>query len=70
MLITVMPIPGWTVREVTIGPTIQHAGLIANEGTKVLLRFSAVNFIVGAFGGLLWILSAEKSSQRSALIDL
>jgi hypothetical protein len=70
MLITVMPIPEWTVREVTMGPTFQHAGLIANEGAKVLLRFSAVNFIVGAFGGLLWILSAEKSTQRSALIEL
>jgi glycosyltransferase 2 family protein len=53
-----------------MGLTFQHAGLIANEGAKVLLQFSAVNFIVGAFGGLLWILSAEKSTQRSALIEL
>jgi hypothetical protein len=70
MLITLMPIPGWEVREVTMGRTFQYAGLIANEDAKVLLRFSAVNLIVGAFGGMLWILNAEKSTQRAALIEL
>jgi len=70
MVITVMSIPGVGSSEVTMGLTFQHAGLIANEGAKVSPQFSAVKFIVGPFGGLLLILSAENSTRRSALIEL
>ena len=68
MLITLMPISiaGWGVREATMGLAFGFAGLSANEGVNVSLLFGAVLFIVGAIGGLVWILSAEKAAQGSA----
>jgi hypothetical protein len=70
MLITLMPISiaGWGVREATMGLAFGFAGLAANEGVNVSLLFGAVSFIVGAFGGLVWIFSAEKAAQGSAPI--
>jgi glycosyltransferase 2 family protein len=44
--------------------------LLANEGVKVSLLFGAVSFIVGAFGGLVWIFSAEKAAQGAAPIEV
>ncbi|APG10593.1 hypothetical protein BKD09_19890 [Bradyrhizobium japonicum] len=68
MLITLMPISiaGWGVREATMGLAFGFAGLSANEGVNVSLLFGAVLFIVGAIGGLVWILSAEKAAKGSA----
>jgi glycosyltransferase 2 family protein len=65
MLITMLPISiaGWGVREATMGLAFGYAGLVANEGVNVSLLFGAVSFIVGAFGGLVWIFSAEKAEQ-------
>jgi uncharacterized membrane protein YbhN (UPF0104 family) len=72
MLITMMPISiaGWGVREATMGLAFGYAGLAANEGVNVSLLFGAVYFAVGAFGGLLWIFSAEKAAQGSAPIAI
>ncbi|MGV7214097.1 lysylphosphatidylglycerol synthase transmembrane domain-containing protein [Bradyrhizobium sp. UFLA05-112] len=72
MLITMMPISiaGWGVREATMGLAFGFAGLAANEGVNVSLLYGAVSFIVGAFGGLLWIFSAEKAQQGSAPIGV
>ncbi|MET4261147.1 uncharacterized membrane protein YbhN (UPF0104 family) [Bradyrhizobium sp. S3.12.5] len=72
MLITLMPISiaGWGVREASMGLAFGFAGLAANEGVNVSLLFGAVSFIVGAFGGLVWILSAEKAAQGSAPIGV
>jgi uncharacterized membrane protein YbhN (UPF0104 family) len=72
MLITMMPISiaGWGVREATMGLAFGYAGLPANEGVNVSLLFGAVYFIVGAFGGLVWIFSAEKAAQGSAPIEV
>jgi uncharacterized membrane protein YbhN (UPF0104 family) len=72
MLITMMPISiaGWGVREATMGLAFGFAGLAANEGVNVSLLFGAVSFIVGAFGGLVWIVSAEKAAQGSAPIGV
>ncbi|WFU43743.1 lysylphosphatidylglycerol synthase transmembrane domain-containing protein [Bradyrhizobium sp. CB82] len=72
MLITMMPISiaGWGVREATMGLAFGFAGLAANEGVNVSLLFGAVTFIVGAFGGLVWIFSAEKAAQGSAPIGV
>jgi len=72
MLITMLPISiaGWGVREATMGLAFGYAGLIANEGVNVSLLFGAVSFIVGAFGGLVWIFSAEKAAQGSAPIEM
>ena len=65
MLITMLPISiaGWGVREATMGLAFGYAGLMTNEGINVSLLYGAVSFIVGAFGGLVWIVSAEKASK-------
>ena len=72
MLITMLPISiaGWGVREATMGLAFGYAGLMTNEGVNVSLLFGAVSFIVGAFGGLVWIASAEKAAQDSAPIGV
>jgi uncharacterized membrane protein YbhN (UPF0104 family) len=72
MLITMVPISiaGWGVREATMGLAFGYAGLMANEGVNVSLLFGAVSFIVGAFGGLVWIFSAEKAAQGATPIEV
>jgi glycosyltransferase 2 family protein len=72
MLITMMPISiaGWGVREATMGLAFGYAGLMTNEGVNVSLLFGAVYFIVGAFGGLVWIFSAEKAAKGAASIEV
>lgn len=65
MLITMLPISiaGWGVREATMMVAFGYAGLAQTDGTVVSLLFGASSFIVGAIGGLVWILSAEKTSK-------
>lgn len=72
MLITMLPISiaGWGVREATMGLAFGFAGLMANEGVNISLLFGAVSFIVGAFGGLVWIFSAEKAAKGSVAIEV
>jgi hypothetical protein len=72
MLITMLPISiaGWGVREATMGLAFGYAGLMMSEGVNVSLLFGAVSFIVGAFGGLVWIFSAEKAAQGAAPIEV
>jgi glycosyltransferase 2 family protein len=72
VLITMLPISiaGWGVREATMGLAFGYAGLMTNEGVNVSLLYGAVSFIVGAFGGLVWIFSAEKAAQGSAAISV
>jgi len=67
MLITMLPISiaGWGVREATMMVAFGYAGLVQTDGTVVSLLFGASSFIVGAIGGLVWILSAEKTSEIS-----
>ncbi|MFL6836791.1 MAG: lysylphosphatidylglycerol synthase transmembrane domain-containing protein [Bradyrhizobium sp.] len=72
MLITMLPISiaGWGVREATMGLAFGYAGLMTNEGVNVSLLFGAVSFIVGTFGGLVWILSPEKAAQGAKPIEV
>ncbi len=72
MLITMLPISiaGWGVREATLGLAFGYAGLMTNEGINISLLFGAVTFIVGAFGGLVWIFSAEKAAQGAGPIEV
>jgi uncharacterized membrane protein YbhN (UPF0104 family) len=72
MLITMLPISiaGWGVREATMALAFGYAGLMPNEGINVSLLFGAVTFIVGAFGGLVWVFSAEKAAQGAAPIEV
>jgi uncharacterized membrane protein YbhN (UPF0104 family) len=64
MLITMLPISiaGWGVREATMMVAFGYAGLAQADGTVVSLLFGAASFIVGAIGGLVWVLSTEKRS--------
>lgn len=72
MLITMLPISiaGWGVREATMGLAFGYAGLMANEGVNMSLLFGAVSFLVGIFGGLVWIFSPEKAAQGEAPIQV
>jgi glycosyltransferase 2 family protein len=72
MLITMLPISiaGWGLREATMGLAFGYAGLVTNEGVNVSLLFGCVSFIVGAFGGLVWIFSAEKRAKGAAPIEV
>jgi glycosyltransferase 2 family protein len=67
MLITMLPvsIAGWGVREATMGLAFGYAGLMTTEGVNVSLLFGVVSFIVGAFGGIVWVFSVEKAAQGS-----
>lgn len=64
MLITMLPISiaGWGVREATMMVAFGYAGLAPTDGTVVSLLFGASSFVVGAIGGLVWVLSAEKAA--------
>ena len=72
MLITMLPISiaGWGVREATMALAFGYAGLLPNEGVNISLLYGAVTFLVGAFGGLVWIFSAEKAAQGAAPIEV
>lgn len=65
MLITMLPISiaGWGVREATMMVAFGYVGLVQMDGTVVSILFGAVSFIVGALGGLVWILSSEKTAS-------
>ena len=66
MLVIMMPISiaGRGVREVTMTVAFGYAGLAQADGTVASILFGAVYFIVGALGGLVWILSAEKAAGK------
>jgi hypothetical protein len=63
-------IAGWGVRETAMGLAFGYAGLAANEGVNISLLLGVVSFMVGAFGGLVWVFSAEKKAQGSAPIQV
>lgn len=70
MLITMLPISiaGWGVREATLGLAFGFAGLMTSEGINISLLFGAVYFIVGAFGGLVWVFSGEGAKGHSEAV--
>ena len=72
ILITMLPISiaGWGVREATMALAFGYAGLMTNEGVNVSLLLGAVTFLVGIFGGLVWILSPEKAAQGAKPIEV
>ncbi|MBS0530251.1 MAG: flippase-like domain-containing protein [Proteobacteria bacterium] len=72
MLITMLPISiaGWGVREASMALAFGYAGLPTNEGVNISLLFGAVFFIVGALGGLIWIVSAEKAEKGAVSIEV
>ena len=68
ILITMLPISiaGWGVREATMMVAFSYAGLPEADGLVVSLLYGAVSFAVGAFGGLVWVMSPEKGSEAPA----
>jgi uncharacterized membrane protein YbhN (UPF0104 family) len=64
-LITLIPISiaGWGVREQTMQVAFSYAGLSAADGVTISILFGAVCFLVGAAGGLVWLLSSEKAAK-------
>jgi glycosyltransferase 2 family protein len=72
MLITMLPISiaGWGVREATMGLAFGYAGLVSNEGVNISLLFGSVSFIVGVFGGLVWVFSPEKAAQSAKRFEM
>jgi len=71
MLVTMMPISiaGWGVREATMMVAFGYAGLAQTDGTVVSILFGAVSFLVGCVGGLVWIFSAEKTSEAMEIAN-
>ncbi|MGM4961940.1 lysylphosphatidylglycerol synthase transmembrane domain-containing protein [Tardiphaga sp. 1201_B9_N1_1] len=71
IIVTMIPvsIAGWGVREASMGLAFAYAGLAANEGINVSLLFGIVSFIVGATGGLFWILGAESFERKRAKLS-
>jgi hypothetical protein len=57
-----------SVREATMALAFGYAGLVANEGVNISLLFGAVSFVVGVFGGLVWVLSPEKAAKGTEAI--
>lgn len=62
MLVTMLPISiaGWGLREATMMVAFGYAGLAETDGLLVSLLFGIILVIVGAIGGLTWILGGEK----------
>ncbi len=67
VLITMLPIAiaGWGVRETAMMVAFGYAQLPQTDGVNISLLYGAVVFFVGLIGGLVWILSKEKTSPKS-----
>jgi uncharacterized membrane protein YbhN (UPF0104 family) len=62
MLIAAIPvsIAGWGVREGAMVTAFTFAGLPNHDALAISALFGAGSFVVGAVGGLIWILSGER----------
>jgi hypothetical protein len=67
LLITVVPISiaGWGVRESAMIAAFGYAGLAQSDGLIVSLLFGAGYLVLGIAGGLVWIVTAERSERLS-----
>jgi uncharacterized membrane protein YbhN (UPF0104 family) len=72
MLIAAIPISiaGWGLREGAMIVAFAYAGLSQDDGLAVSILFGAASFIVGAFGGIVWIASGERLSPPPENPDL
>lgn len=74
MLVTTLPISiaGWGLREATMALAFGYAALRPEDGVSASLLFGVVNFVAGALGGLVWILSpkpAETGVPQGIIAD-
>lgn len=62
ILIAAIPISiaGWGLREGALTAAFAYAGLPQSEGLLVSLLLGAGIFLIGAFGGLMWIMSSQR----------
>ncbi len=69
VLITMLPISiaGWGVREATMVVAFGYAGLTQTDAATVSILFGASFFIVGAIGGVVWILGTERLARLPAM---
>jgi glycosyltransferase 2 family protein len=67
ILIAAIPvsIAGWGLRENAMIAAFAYAGLPDSDGLLVSILFGAGSFVIGALGGLAWILSANRIRLRS-----
>jgi uncharacterized membrane protein YbhN (UPF0104 family) len=70
MLVTMLPISiaGWGLREATMVAAFGYAGLPEADGLLVSLLFGLTMVVVGAIGGLAWILGGEKMPTARAAV--
>lgn len=68
MLLTMLPISiaGWGVREATMMVAFGYAGLVPADGLLVSLLFGIANFVAGAIGGVVWVLSSLRLPKEPA----
>ncbi len=62
ILIAAVPISiaGWGVRESVMLAAFTYAGLPNSDGPLISILFGASSFIIGAIGGIVWSLSADR----------
>lgn len=67
LLVTVIPISiaGWGVREGAMVAAFAYAGLSQGDGLIVSLLFGAGFLVVGAIGGLMWVLSVNRAERKA-----
>ncbi len=67
ILVTVVPISiaGWGVREGAMITAFAYAGLSQSDGLIVSLLFGAGFFVVGIVGGLVWILTVNRTERKT-----
>lgn len=68
MLVTTLPISiaGWGLREATMALAFGYAALWPEDGASASLLFGVVNFVAGALGGLVWVLSPKPASAAAS----
>lgn len=62
LIATVIPvsIAGWGLREGAMIAAFAYAGLVQSDGLTISVLFGAATFVVGAIGGLVWILGGGR----------
>ena len=68
VLVTIVPISiaGWGVREGAMVAAFAYAGLQQADGLIVSLLFGAGYLVLGVVGGLIWVLTSDRSKRPAA----
>jgi uncharacterized membrane protein YbhN (UPF0104 family) len=71
-LITLIPISiaGWGVREQAMQAAFRYAGLATADGVTISILTGAIMFLLGALGGLVWLLSSEKAAKGADAMEI